>query len=144
MQLTLFSDLSLRVLMYLASRKDPLRATVTVRGVASMFNVSYTHMVKVVHELGRRGFLVTTRGNRGGVRLSRSPEQIRIGEVLRSTEGEKAVVDCANPPCALQNQCLLKSALDRAQAAFFDEMDRYTLADVAAAPALQTLVLLSA
>lgn len=144
MQLTLFSDLSLRVLMYLASRKDPLRATVTVRGVASMFNVSYTHMVKVVHELGRRGFLVTTRGNRGGVRLSRSPEQIRIGEVLRSTEGEKAVVDCATPPCALQNQCLLKSALDRAQAAFFDEMDRYTLADVAAAPALQTLVLLSA
>jgi Rrf2 family transcriptional regulator, nitric oxide-sensitive transcriptional repressor len=144
MQLTLFSDLSLRVLMYLASRKDPLRATVTVRGVASMFNVSYTHMVKVVHELGRRGFLLTTRGNGGGVRLSRSPEQIRICEALRSTEGDKAVIDCAKPACPLHNRCLLKSALDRAQAAFFDEMDRSTLADVAAAPALQTLVLLSA
>jgi Rrf2 family transcriptional regulator, nitric oxide-sensitive transcriptional repressor len=144
MQLTLFSDLSLRVLMYLASRKDPLRAAVTVRGVASMFNVSYTHMVKVVHELGRQGFLVTTRGNGGGVRLSRSPEQIRIGEVLRGTEGNRAVVDCAKPACPLQNKCLLKYALDRAQAAFFDQMDRYTLADVAVAPALQTLVLLSA
>jgi Rrf2 family transcriptional regulator, nitric oxide-sensitive transcriptional repressor len=144
MQLTLFSDLSLRVLMYLASRKDPLRATVTVRGVASMFNVSYTHMVKVVHELGRAGLLVTTRGNGGGVRLSRSAEQIRIGEVLRRTEGYRAVVDCARPACPLENKCLLKSALDRAQAAFFDEMDRYTLADVAVAPALQSLVLLSA
>ncbi|MFL6417162.1 MAG: RrF2 family transcriptional regulator [Bryobacteraceae bacterium] len=144
MQLTLFSDLSLRVLMYLASRKDPLRATVTVRGAASTFNVSYTHMVKVVHELGREGFLVTTRGNGGGVRLSRSPEQIRIGEVLRTTEGERAIVDCAKPACPLENKCLLKTALDRAQAAFFAEMDRYTLADVAAAPALQMLVLLSA
>jgi Rrf2 family nitric oxide-sensitive transcriptional repressor len=144
MQLTLFSDLSLCVLMYLASRKDPLRATVTVRGAASMFNVSYTHMVKVAHELGRRGFLVTTRGNGGGVRLSRSPEQISIGQVLRNTEGDRAVVDCAKPACPLENKCLLKSALDHAYAAFFDEMDRYTLADVAVAPALQTLVLLSA
>lgn len=48
MQLTLFSDLSLRVLMYLASRKDPLQAAITARGSASLFNVSYTHMVKVV------------------------------------------------------------------------------------------------
>ena len=53
-------------------------------------------------------------------------------------------MDCANPPCPLANRCLLKSALDRAQAAFFDEMERYTLADLATAPALQTLVLLSA
>src|SRR3954462_13832048 len=125
MQLTLFSDLSLRVLMYLASRKDPLRATVTVRGAASMFNVSYTHMVKVVHELGREDFLVTTRGNGGGVRLSRSPEPIRIGEVLRTTEGERAKVDCANPACPLENKCVLKTALARAQAGFFAEMDRY-------------------
>ena len=130
--------------MYLASRKDPLRATVTVRGAASMFNVSYTHMVKVVHELGRRGFLVTTRGNGGGVRLSQLPQQIRIGQVIRSTEGDRAVVNCVKPACPLDKKCLLKSALDRAQQAFFDEMDRYTLADVAAAPALQTLVLLSA
>jgi Rrf2 family nitric oxide-sensitive transcriptional repressor len=74
------------------------------------------------------------------VRLARSPEQIRIGDVLRKTEGEKAVVDCAKPACPLQNRCLLKSALDRAQAAFFEEMDRYSLADVAVAPALQRLV----
>ena len=144
MQLTLFSDLSLRVLMYLASRKDPLQATVTVRGAASILDVPYTHMVKVVHQLGSQGFMATTRGNGGGVRLAKLPEQIRVGEVLRKTEREKAVVDCAKPACPLQNKCLLKSALDRAQAAFFGEMDRYTLADVAVAPALQALVSLSA
>ena len=86
---------------------------------------------------------MTTRGNGGGVRPSRSPEQIRIGQVLRNTEGERAVVDCAKPACPLENKCLLKSALDRAQATFFAEMDRYTLADVAVAPALKRLVLLS-
>jgi hypothetical protein len=77
-----------------------------------MFNMSYTHMVKVVHELGRRGFLVTRRGN-GGVRLSRSPEQIRIGQVRRKTEGDRAVANCAKPACPLENKCLLKSVLDR-------------------------------
>ncbi|MFL6446927.1 MAG: RrF2 family transcriptional regulator [Bryobacteraceae bacterium] len=144
MQLTLFSDLSLRVLMYLASRKDPLEATVTVRGAASVFEVPYTHMVKVVHQLGREGLLVTTRGKGGGVRLSRPPEHIRIGEVLRKTEGSKPVIDCAKPACPLRNNCLLKSALDGAYTAFFEEMDRYTLANVAAGPALRSLVALPA
>ena len=144
MQLTRFSDLSLRVLMYLGSRDEPSSAAVTVREAATLFNVPYTHMVKVVHQLGRDGFLATSKGRGGGVRLSRPPQEIRIGDVLRKTESNKTVIDCFTPACPLRNNCLLKTALDGAYDAFFEEMNRHTLADVAQSPALRTLVPLSA
>src|SRR5689334_22674837 len=111
MQLTRFSDISLRMLMYLASRTEPLPA-VTVRAASALFNVPYTHMVKVVYQLGRQGLLITTRGKGCGVSLSRPPGQIHIGDVLRMTEANETVIDCFNPPCPLRQKCLLKTALD--------------------------------
>lgn len=144
MQLTRFSDLSLRILMYLASRNLPGGATVTARAASGMFNVPYTHMVKVVHQLGRQGFLITTKGKGGGLRLARAPELIRVGDVLRTTEPGKSVIDCFTQACPLRSNCLLKRVLDEANEAFFATLDRYTLADVAKTPGLQTLVQLCA
>ncbi len=144
MQLTRFSDLSLRLLMYLASRDHPMDAMITARAVSTLFNVPYTHMVKVVHRLGQEGWITTTKGEGGGLRLSRSPESIRIGDVLRSTEPEHAVIDCFTQPCPLRGDCLLKQALDEGYAAFFSKMNELTLADVAAIPILKQLVPLSA
>jgi Rrf2 family nitric oxide-sensitive transcriptional repressor len=144
MQLTRFSDLSLRILMYLASQELPGSATVTARRAAALFNVPYTHMVKVVHQLGRHGFLVTTKGKGGGLRLARSPDLIRVGDVLRTTEPGKSVIDCFTQACPLRSNCLLKTALDEAYQAFFATMDRYTLAEVAKTPGLQELVQMSA
>ena len=144
MQLTRFSDLSLRTLMYLASREEPMDAMVTARAVSTLFNVPYAHMVKVVHRLGQQGWIITTKGERGGLRLARSPESIRIGDVLRSTEPEHAVIDCFTQPCPLRGNCLLKSALDEGYAAFFTRMNNFTLAEVASTPLLKDLVAISA
>jgi Rrf2 family nitric oxide-sensitive transcriptional repressor len=144
MQLTRFSDLSLRLLMYLASRDHPMDARVTARAVSTAFNVPYTHMVKVVHRLGQQGWITTTKGEGGGLRLSRPPKSIRIGAVLRDTEPERAVIDCFTQPCPLRGHCLLKDALDEGHEAFFSKMDEFTLADVAETPMLRQLVPLSA
>jgi Rrf2 family nitric oxide-sensitive transcriptional repressor len=144
MQLTRFSDLSLRLLMYLASRDHPMDAMVTARAVSTVFNVPYTHMVKVVHRLGQQGWITTTKGEGGGIRLSHPPKSIRLGAVLRSTEPEHAVIDCFTQPCPLRGHCLLKDALDEGYEAFFSKMDEVTLADVAETPLLRQLVLHSA
>ncbi|WP_213806846.1 Rrf2 family transcriptional regulator [Granulicella sp. dw_53] len=143
MQLTRFSDISLRLLIYLASRDRVTSVTVTARATSTLFHVPYTHMVKVVHQLGQHGLIVTTKGKGGGLRLSRPPESIRIGEVLRLTEPGNAVVDCFTQPCPLRFECLLKHALDDAYNAFFAHMDKFTLADIATMPALKTLVQLT-
>jgi Rrf2 family nitric oxide-sensitive transcriptional repressor len=143
MQLTRFSDLSLRLLMYLASRDRPTQTMVTARAVSTLFNVPYTHMVKVVQQLGQHGLIATSKGKGGGVRLSCPPESVRVGQVLRMTEPGKSLIDCYTQPCPLRADCLLKSALDQGYAAFFAKMDEFTLADMANTPALKLLLQIS-
>lgn len=143
MQLTRFSDLTLRLLAYLASRDRAMEDIVTVRGASVALNVPYTHMVKVAHQLGLRGLIQTTKGKGGGIRLCHPPASVRIGDVLRLTEPKAAIIDCFTQPCPLRFDCRLKDALDRAHEAFFLEMNRYTLADAASMPALRELVQVS-
>ncbi|MBV8657560.1 MAG: Rrf2 family transcriptional regulator [Burkholderiales bacterium] len=130
MQLTRFSDLGMRVLMYL-SRQD--RALpVTVAEIATQFAVPHNHLIKVVNRLGKLGWIRATRGRNGGLRLVPESGSLGLGHILRNLEQVTQLVDCTSPPCALQGRCLLKSALDAGLAAFYDKMDEYTLADVCA------------
>jgi Rrf2 family nitric oxide-sensitive transcriptional repressor len=119
-----------------------MQAKVTVREVATLFNVPYTHLVKVAHQLGQHGFLTTTKGAGGGLRLARPAESIRLGEILRITEANDSVIDCNTQACPLTGACILKGALDSAYAAFLDTLDEYTLVEVARTPRLQKLVYL--
>ena len=132
MQLTRYSDYSLRVLMYLALEPDRLS---TIEEIAGSYDISKAHLMKVVHQLGLRGYVETVRGRRGGLRLARRPEEIRLGDVLRSTEGDMALVECFNPAgsqCAIEPACRLRLVLHDALAAFLAVLDRHTLADLVA------------
>jgi Rrf2 family nitric oxide-sensitive transcriptional repressor len=131
-QLTRYSDYSLRVLIYLAL--DPERL-VTIEDVARSYGISKAHLMKVVHRLGLHGYVETVRGRKGGLRLARSPEQIRVGEVVRSTEESLTLVECFDPAssqCAIDPACGLRPALHEALAAFLAVLDGYTLADLVA------------
>jgi Rrf2 family nitric oxide-sensitive transcriptional repressor len=132
MQLTAYSDYSLRVLIYLALEPERL---VTIEDIARAYGISKSHLMKVVHQLGRRGYVETVRGRRGGLRLARPPEKIRVGEVVRSTEENMALVECFEPgssQCAIEAACGLRSVLHEALGAFLDVLDRHTLADLVA------------
>jgi Rrf2 family nitric oxide-sensitive transcriptional repressor len=135
MQLSAYSDYALRVLMHAALRR-PER--VTVDEVAATFGISRHHLVKVVHDLGRNGFLQTQRGAGGGFTLGRPPERIRLGDVVRLGEETDTVIECVDlpqRPCRLFPACRLKGVLDEAAAAFFAVLDGYTLADLVRQPA---------
>lgn len=143
MQLTRFSDLSLHLLLYLAGRERTETPALTVRGAAKILNVPYTHLVKVVHRLGQLGWIATTKGYGGGIRLAKVPAEVHIGTVLRQTEPAAAILDCSSPPCILQPDCSLQRALKLAYDQFFQELDRYSLADLAKDPPLLGLVQIS-
>lgn len=132
MKLTAFTDYSLRVLMYLAA--EPGRRA-TVGEIGAAFDVKLNHLTKVVHHLAKRGWVVTVRGKGGGLTLARPAAQIRVGEVVRDTEGQVLPAECfaAEPSgCAIVGQCRLRGALAEAVAAFYAVLDRYTLADITA------------
>ena len=141
MRLTVYSDYSLRLLMYLAVRPERLS---TIQEVAKAYNVSSNHLMKVVHQLGMAGYVKTVRGRSGGIRLGREAEAIGLGELLRFTEPDMDVVPCFEPEnqaCPLRRACRLKGALDRARQAFLGVLDEYTLADLTSAPASMRSVL---
>ena len=133
MRLTLYTDYSLRVLIYLANREDEI---VTISELADFYKISRNHLVKVVHNLGLNGYILTTRGRHGGLQLARPAKEILIGEVVRSTEPDFDLLECFNPAtdqCVITRSCGLKGILFNAQAGFLGILDKYTLADIAKA-----------
>jgi Rrf2 family nitric oxide-sensitive transcriptional repressor len=130
MRLTAFSDYSLRVLVYLGIHGERLA---TAGEIARAYGISENHLVKVVHHLARRGYIETVRGKGGGMRLARPPAQINVAEVVRGTEDNVALVECfdrTTSDCRIERACALKGILNRAVEAFFDELGRYSLADL--------------
>lgn len=134
MKLTTFSDYTLRVLMYLASERHRLA---TIPEIASAYGISENHLMKVVHQLARQGTIESVRGKGGGIRLARAPGDIRLGEVVRSSEGTAPIVEClAGEPstCKIAPNCRLAAILIRSFEALYGALDQYTLADLVPEP----------
>jgi Rrf2 family transcriptional regulator, nitric oxide-sensitive transcriptional repressor len=129
MQLTLFSDYSLRVLLYLSSHHE---RRVPLPEISAAYGISQHHLVKVVQRLVEEGLIESVRGRGGGLRLAREPRDINIAAVVRLTEPNLTLVECFDArtnTCPIDAACGLKTALVRAQDAFFAELERYSLAD---------------
>jgi Rrf2 family nitric oxide-sensitive transcriptional repressor len=132
--MTQFSNFAIRILMYTALRGDRPSA---VPEMARAYGASYNHLKKAAAELCRLGYLETVRGRTGGFRLAKDPNAIRIGAVIRQTEGDVILVECFDAKtntCPLLATCQLRVALQEALAAFFAVLDGYTLADLIRCP----------
>jgi Rrf2 family nitric oxide-sensitive transcriptional repressor len=132
MQITHFTDYSLRVLIYLALREPT--ELITIQGIAEEFTIPRNHLIKVVQRLGQLGYVETARGKNGGIRLGRPPAEIAIGRVVRDMEANLEIIDCDDPPCLLKGGCRLKGILNEARDAFLNVLDGHTLAELMRQP----------
>lgn len=135
MRLSLFTDFSLRVLMFAALRDGAFQ----LGEVAEAYDISKHHLVKVVNHLAKLGYLETRRGRGGGISLAMRPEDIRIGMVVRRTEDTPAIVQCFDKPqthagCPINGVCRLKGALAQAMNAFYESLDHHTLRTLISGP----------
>ncbi|HYF61091.1 MAG TPA: Rrf2 family transcriptional regulator [Burkholderiaceae bacterium] len=136
MRLAQHTDYGIRVLIY-AAVLWPTGKLASIPEIAQAYGISQNHLMKVVHRLGLLGLLHTQRGRNGGLRLTRDPSTLRLGQVVKLLEADMTLVVCSSdtkPACPLAGMCRFASALDEAKAAFLDALDRYTLADAAEAP----------
>ncbi len=128
MRLTRFTDYGLRTLMFLGLRDHELAL---IAEIARAYGISEPHLTKVVHRLGQLGLIQTVRGRNGGLRLSKKPEEIVVGNVVRQIEDDLAIVECfGSGCCAIAGLCELQRAVREAFAAFLAVLDGYTLADL--------------
>ncbi|WP_290904995.1 Rrf2 family transcriptional regulator [Aquabacterium sp.] len=138
MHITQHTDYALRVLIYLATNTDRLP---TVQEIAVRFDISRTHLMKVVNGLIRHGFVEGIRGKGGGLRLASQPSEISIGDVVRKMEGEPVLVECfgAQSKCLLTQNCRLTGVFRNALNAFFASLDAVTLEELLGPAQWQTL-----
>lgn len=137
MQLSLYTDYSLRVLLFLGSNQG---RRVSMTEIAECYGISREHLRKVVHTLAQLGIIETFRGKNGGFVLRKQPGEINIGELVEATEQRKPVIDCDSQPCILNASCSLKGMLGKAENAFYNTLKAFTLADLLKSKSIQTIL----
>ena len=132
MQLTLYTDISLRVLLFLASQDRSVKYTIA--NLSEIINTPKNHLVKIVNQLGKNGYLLTVRGKGGGIYLGMDARDINIAEVIKAMEKNTEIVDCNKNTCPMIGACKLKGILNQATQSFFDSIGQYSLVDVIMEP----------
>lgn len=140
MRLTKHTDYAFRVLIYLASMPEDRLST--VQEIAEKFDVSRSHIMKIVHKLAAAGLIHASRGQNGGVKLGQPKEAIHLRAVIELMEATLAPVNCVDPVCLIKKNCVLKNILFEAQRQFLEHVEHYTLADLAE-PAVSIISLLN-
>ena len=125
MKLTRYTDYALRIMTHLARAPDRL---VAIHALALACDAPENHVMKVTPALVRGGFVKSTRGRGGGLRLGRPADQILLGDIVRLTEGGFDLDDCTG--CALASDCTLRQALSLAAEAFLTVLNQFSLTDM--------------
>lgn len=125
MRLTRYTDYSLRALIYLGAHPGRL---CSIPEIAGAYGISHNHLIKVTENLRRGGYVASVRGRFGGLRLALPAERINVGALVRATEDDFRIADCAR--CAIASACSLRGAFDEALEAFLAALDRYDLSDL--------------
>ena len=125
MQLTRYTDYSIRTLTHLSTYPDRMSR---IAEIARAYGISQNHLMKIVQDLGQSGYVETVRGRNGGLRLRGRPEDINLGALVRHTEKHFELVDCPN--CLIKPACQVTHVFAQATRAFLAVLDQYTLADM--------------
>jgi Rrf2 family nitric oxide-sensitive transcriptional repressor len=131
MHLTAYTDYSLRVLIYLASKKNGELSN--IKEIAEKYDISKNHLMKIIYNMGKLGYIETIRGRNGGIRLAKKPSELNIGEIIRHTEENFYIVECFakhNNKCIMTPVCTLKHMFHEALEQFLHVLDQYTLDDI--------------
>ncbi len=129
MQLTVFTDYGLRALMFLAAHKDK---TCSVKEIAETYGISRNHLVKVAHRLAQLGYIESSKGKGGGIKLAQSADKLKLGDLVQVLEPHMNVVECFSREtntCRITGSCQLKHYLFDAKQAFIASLNNHTLAD---------------
>lgn len=129
MQLTIFTDYCLKSLTYLAARPNKMS---TVKEISEHYGISRNHLVKVIHRLAQLGYIETTKGRSGGIKITKDAANLRLGDLVTEFEPNLFLVECFNREtnrCNIIDSCQLKHYLFEATQSFINVLNKYTLAD---------------
>lgn len=124
MQLTLFTDIALKAIMYIKQSQD----LVTIDEIAGKFKVPRNHLTKVLNFMVHQKWISSVRGRDGGLFYNLSSEDLKLGDMVMILENKTELLDCNS--CLLHANCDLRGVLHGAVNAFYGYLNQYTLKDL--------------
>lgn len=107
---------------------------IPLNSIAQRNSISEHYLEQLIAFLRKAGLVKSVRGAQGGYILSKSPEAITIGDIIRVLEGPIAPVDCVSEeepePCNNAEFCVTRSIWARVRDSVADVLDSITLADM--------------
>lgn len=122
---------ALRVMIDLAEHSDGKYHA--MKDISARQGISLKYMERILPMLVKDNLLEGVQGKGGGYRLTRTPQEYTIGEILRLTEGELVPVACmeANAePCIRANECRTASLWNELGQVVNQYLNGKTLADL--------------
>lgn len=129
MKLTLQTDLAIRVMVYVAINQ---KGRSTIHELAQRYRVSENHLMKVVNKLTKLGYIGSTRGRTGGLKMNPDTLSMPLGDLVRSIEYDLEMIPCLKEPdcCVIRRACVFRTAVQEAQDAFFETLNRYSFGNL--------------
>lgn len=122
---------ALRVLIDLAENQSD--GYIPMKDVAQRQNISLKYLERILPVLTKNNYIEGVRAKGGGYRLTRTPGEYRVGDILRLTEGDLAPVsclECGAAPCEREGECRTIGMWSRFHTMINDYFDGITIADL--------------
>jgi Rrf2 family nitric oxide-sensitive transcriptional repressor len=128
MKLRLQTDYALRTLILLGHS----RRKMTAAEIAGAYLISKDHLVKVIQQLSRLGYVRALPGRGGGVVLTQEASVIKVHDVIKAMEGATGILGCVHDSafCPMEPGCQLRRVLMQAESAFYDALGTVSIADL--------------
>jgi Rrf2 family protein len=124
------ADYGLMALHYVSFHQED--GAVSAKRIAEEFSIPQELLAKILQRLAKKGLIASHNGPKGGYWLTRSPEEITVGQVLRALEGPIHIVGCMDDlGCPQFSRCNLRRPVQKIQARISHLLDTMTLAELA-------------
>lgn len=125
------SQYGLRAMVYLAKYKDKI---CPLKSISKEEGISFDYLEKIISQLEKAGLVKAKRGAQGGYFLARSPQKIKVGQIIKTLEGKMALVLCLAEEkrfcCPREKRCLTKNLWKKIQDILNSTLDSITLKDL--------------
>lgn len=134
MRVSTRGDYACRALLSLALRDEEAGPT-SVRDIAERTGLPQPYLEQILLALKGAGLVRSKRGVGGGYVLARTPEDIRLSEILSAVDGPITLGDFGQPhqdgSCDHEGQCVLLAIWNQAGEVMRRHLDGFTLASIA-------------
>jgi Rrf2 family protein len=130
MKLSTRSRYGVRILVDLARNSN--QGPVQMGEISKRQDISVKYLEQLIRPLKQANMVNSVRGPKGGHLLTKKPEDITLGQIVRLFEGQSELVECISNPekCSMSDDCQVRLAWEDATKVLYEKLDSTTIADL--------------